>query len=205
MTRLAVELAAAYGIGSIPFAYLIPRIFLRVDIREHGSGNPGATNVYRTMGPAAGLTVGALDFMKGYLGVAMVRAWDPELESWGTVAAGLAAIAGHNWPVWLGFRGGKGVITSAGVFLYLAWLPVLGTLAVFAPVFWLSGYVSLASMSAAMALPVLVFFLRGTWNAAAIETAAIAVALVIIGRHWSNMRRLVAGNENRLRAPGRLP
>jgi len=202
---LVFGLLIPYALGSIPFGYLIPYALKRIDIREHGSGNMGAANVYRILGPWPGLAVGVMDLSKGWFGVALVCAMQPGLPAWGRIAAGLAAIAGHNWPVWLKFRGGKGMLTSAGVFLYLAWLPMLGAVAVFALTFTVTGYVSIGSLCSAVALPMLVLFLPGVWNEPVMQTAALAAGVMAFFRHRSNIRSLFTGTERRFHIFGRRP
>ncbi|MCX8008028.1 MAG: glycerol-3-phosphate acyltransferase, partial [Coriobacteriia bacterium] len=123
LARIAISSLSGFAFGSIPFAVLVSRIFFRTDIRRHGSGNPGATNVYRTFGPVAGTAVLALDAAKGACAVATARmllvAMAERPYDWGLVAASLAAIAGHSFSPFIGFRGGKGVATAAGAIAVL--------------------------------------------------------------------------------------
>ena len=198
--NITVIAVAAYLLGSLPFAWLAGKLIKGIDIREHGSGNSGATNVWRVMGPFPGLTVGILDMAKGWLAVAMVS-WILQDSTRTTlisveVMAGVLAVAGHSWPVWTGFRGGKGVLTAAGAFLYLAWLPVAGSLGVFALVFWLSRYVSLGSMIDAVSLPVFIVLIRGPWHRWQVLGISILIAAFILFRHIPNIRRLLRGEEH---------
>jgi glycerol-3-phosphate acyltransferase PlsY len=192
--------AAAYLLGSLPFAWLAGKFIRGIDIREHGSGNTGATNVWRVMGPFPGLTVGILDLAKGWLAVAMVS-WMLQDSTRTTlisveVLAGVLAVAGHSWPVWTGFRGGKGVLTAAGAFFYMAWLPMLCAIGVFMAVFLLTRYVSLGSMIAAISLPVFIVLVRGPWHRWQVLGISIFIAAFILYRHESNIRRLIRGEEH---------
>jgi len=180
----------------------VPFFMRRIDIREHGSGNVGATNVYRIMGPLPGVTVGAMDFGKGFGAVAAAIWLIPGQEGWVRVLAGLAAIAGHNWPVWLSFKGGKGVITSAGVFLCLAWLPLVAAVTAWLVAFELSGYVSLGSICSGITIAIAVFLFPGSWSDPWVRTAAVTAGTLIILRHRANIRKLLDGTEYRFASHG---
>ena len=183
----------AYLIGSIPFALLLARRFGEADLRRVGSGNLGAANVMRASGVAAGLLVAALDMTKGAASV-----WLAARGSAGAAlpaAAGLAAIIGHIYPVWLRFRGGKGVATACGVFAVLTPLALPPALAVFVAVVWMTKYISLGSVVATIALPPLAYALG---SPAPSVLAAFAAAVVIVFRHRSNVWRLRTGTERRL-------
>ena len=183
----------AYLIGSIPFALLLARRFGEADLRRVGSGNLGAANVMRASGVTAGLLVAALDMSKGAASV-----WLAARGSAGAAlpaAAGLAAIIGHIYPVWLRFRGGKGVATACGVFAVLTPLALPPALAVFVAVVWITKYISLGSVIATMALPPLAYALG---SPAPTVFAALAAAIVIVFRHRSNVWRLRTGTERRL-------
>ena len=183
----------AYLIGSIPFALLLSRRFGEADLRRVGSGNLGAANVMRASGVTAGLLVAALDMTKGAASV-----WLAARGSAGAVlpaAAGLAAIIGHIYPVWLRFRGGKGVATACGVFAVLTPLALPPALAVFVAVVWMTKYISLGSVVATIALPPLAYALG---SPAPSVLAAFAAAIVIVFRHRSNVWRLRTGTERRL-------
>jgi glycerol-3-phosphate acyltransferase PlsY len=195
MIRGALFLSGAYLLGSIPFAFLVPRYLGGVDVRRAGSGNVGATNVWRTTRLSLALLVLLLDAGKGALAVLAVRLLGA--PSGLQVVAGLCAIAGHMYPVWLGFQGGKGVATTGGVFAVLAPLATLGATAVFLAVAWASRYASVASMSAAVALPAGAWLLPGTREA---TLAASVAAVLVLWRHRDNMVRLRSGAEPRIGA-----
>ena len=183
----------AYLIGSIPFALLLARRFGEADLRRVGSGNLGAANVMRASGVTAGLLVAALDMTKGAASV-----WLAARGSGGAAlpaAAGFAAIIGHIYPLWLWFRGGKGVATACGVFAVLTPLALPPALAVFVAVVWLTKYISLGSVVATMALPPLAYALG---SPAPSVLTAVAAAIVIVFRHRSNVWRLRTGTERRL-------
>ncbi len=197
-------LLAAYLVGSIPFGLLAG--FTRgVDIRTMGSGNIGATNVLRCLGKPLGLTVFVLDFLKGLVPVAAAASThpaatgEPGTGSWMVAGVAVAAIFGHNFPVWLRFRGGKGVATSAGVLLgFLPWPLLLGVLA-WAGLFFTTRYVAVASIGSGVAIPVGVLIegaIHGQFNPAALAFALFA-ALMVIWRHRTNLQRLRAGTEHR--------
>lgn len=195
----------AHLIGSIPFGYLIVKLRGEGDIRETGSGGTGATNVTRRAGTAAGILTLALDALKGALAVALAR-WllAPDFGvNWWVAAAALAAVAGHVFPVWLGFRGGKGVATGLGVFICLAPLAALCVAPVFVAVVWATRYVSLGSIVSAALLPAFVWVLgaRGssTPQLAPLVMAAIVGAALIIFTHRANIGRLLRGTENKLK------
>ena len=184
---------AAYVIGSIPFALILSRRWGQADVRHVGSGNLGAANVIRASGVAAGVLVAALDMAKGAVSV-----WLAERVSSGAAlpaAAGLAAIVGHIYPVWLRFRGGKGVATACGVFSILTPPAIPPALAIFAAAVWLTKYVSLGSLLASIALPPLAYALG---SPAPAVLAAVGASAIIIFRHRSNVRRLRAKTEHRL-------
>lgn len=193
-----------YLLGSCPNGFLVSRA-RGVDIREHGSGNIGATNVLRVLGKKWGYLVFALDCLKGFLAVRLAFAfvsiggpWAAQREIIGIVA-GVACILGHTFPVWLRFRGGKGVATSAGVLLGLMPIAMLSVLAVWIVLFQLTRYVSLASIGAAVALPIFVFlFLQiKLLTGVSLLPFSILIAGVVIWRHRSNIQRLLQGKENR--------
>lgn len=177
---------AAYMIGSIPFGYLIVRMSGAGDVRETGSGGTGATNVSRRSGKAAGILTLILDAAKGAI-VVVIATWLS--DGWLVGAAAIAVIVGHIFPVWLGFRGGKGVATAVGVFLVLAPFALLCAGIVFVAVVGLTRYVSLASLCAAASIPLVL------WLQKAPLTAALVVALLIIFAHRGNISRLVNGTE----------
>lgn len=189
----------SYLLGSIPFGYLLYRLQHGGDIRTTGSGNIGATNVLRTSGIAAGLVTFVLDAAKGYLAVwlsATLTGNSPE----GTSLAAVAVILGHIFPVFLKFRGGKGVATSFGAFLAIAPSAVLVALVIFLIVVSVWHYVSLASMMASAAFPLAMLAIGGPSPYAVV--AGFLGAALIITRHRSNIQRLLHGTENRLHVKG---
>ena len=188
----AAVVLAAYLLGSIPFALILARRW-GSDLRAVGSGNLGATNVMRASGVRAGMLVAILDMGKGAASV-----WLAARISDGAplpAAAGLAAIIGHIYPVWLRFRGGKGVATACGVFSILTPLAVPPALAIFAAAVWLTKYISLGSVLASMALPPIAYALG---SPAPAVIAAAAAAAFIVFRHRSNLVRLFTGTERRV-------
>ena len=204
MLTLAVVLIGSYLLGSIPFGYLAGRI-ARIDIRNCGSGNVGATNVIRALGKGYGYPVFALDFLKGFCAVKIsimiaTRAqseWTSP-EMFGIVAA-ISSVLGHSFPVWLGFKGGKGVATSAGALFALAPIATLVGVAIWILTFWLTRYVSVASIAAAAALPLII--LVSTWlsrtTGRLLFYSSVCLAAVVIWRHRSNLSRLMRGTEPR--------
>lgn len=197
MAALTV-IAAAYLLGSIPFAYLAGRMG-GVDIRTVGSGNVGASNVYRAVGPAAGVGVLLADIAKGVAAVYVARRWGGAGE-WTPVLAGMAAIAGHTFTLFLRFRGGKGVATAAGVLFLLVPKAMTICLALFLLCVAAGRMISLGSIVAAAALPLVILFGRrwtGDEAGAPILSFAAAVATLVIWRHRSNIGRIAAGTESR--------
>jgi glycerol-3-phosphate acyltransferase PlsY len=197
--------AAAYLLGSIPIGYLLVRFFRQQDIRSVGSGNIGATNVLRYGGKSLGAITFLLDVLKGsgsvFLGTLMAAHLAPALPTRDAQAlAALFAVLGHIFPVWLGFHGGKGVATGFGVFLVSAPYAALAAIAVFAVVFLLTRYVSLASILSAAAFPFFALFLVNGPRPPFFIAVLFAVALLIIVKHHQNIRRLIAGTESRIGA-----
>jgi glycerol-3-phosphate acyltransferase PlsY len=197
--------SAAYLLGSIPVGYLLVRFFRRQDIRTVGSGNIGATNVLRSGGKGLGAATFLLDVLKGaaavMLGALAAAPFLPTIPPRDVEAlAALFAVLGHMFPVWLRFRGGKGVATGFGVFLVAAPLAALAAITFFAVIFALTRYVSLASILGAASFPIFAWFMvQGPRPAFFIAVQAI-VALLIIVKHHPNIRRLLAGNEHRFGA-----
>lgn len=185
--------AVGYLLGSIPFAFLLSRRWAGLDIRKAGSGNVGAANVLRTTGVGAAIAVMLLDVAKGAGSVLVAE----RLTTSGTgpAAAGLAAIVGHIYPVWLRFRGGKGVATACGVFSVLTPAALGPSAALFVGAVWLTRYVSLGSVLATVALGPVAYAMHAS---AAAVTCAGAAAAVIVFRHRSNLARLLNGTERRL-------
>ena len=213
----------SYLLGSIPFGYLLVRIFRGQDVRNTGSGNIGATNVARTGSKGLAIATLVLDALKGYFAVAFAF-WlaglhhftasnlqpslydsSPQMIDGRTIfllaaVAAFCAILGHMFPVWLGFRGGKGVATAAGAFVALAPKCLLLSLLLFAIVFALTRYVSLGSIVAAASFPWFVLWLNpAERNTAPILLVITASSALVIARHKDNIRRLLTGTENRFR------
>ena len=190
----------AYFLGSIPFGYIIGK-FNGIDIRTVGSKNIGATNVTRCVGKKAGKLCFALDFLKGMLPVLIAQLF--KMPEYCVLAALVASILGHVFPIYLKFKGGKGVSTAAGAVMALAPLPLLTALVVWVVVFTVSRYVSLASITAAAVLPVVawIFTVAGVGSASARSLPALilltAIAVLAIMRHRSNIQRLLDGTESR--------
>lgn len=187
-------LAVAYFVGSIPFAFLFVKAVGRGDVRQVGSGNVGATNALRAAGWKVALPIAILDIAKGVAAVLLMRQVTANPD-W-VAAAGLAAIVGHCFPVWLRFSGGKGVATGAGVFFTLAWLPMLVVAGVWIAMLLVFRIVSLASVATAAAFPVALFFISRPPGP--VVLCAVLAALVIIWRHRWNLARLARGEEPRL-------
>lgn len=195
MTLLAIPFAA-YFLGSIPFGLILTRVFRGGDVREVGSGNIGATNVVRAAGLPAGLFTLLLDAAKGAGAVLLAEKLSNDSATWMMIAA-IAALVGHCFPLWLKFSGGKGVATAAGAFLVLSPPACLAAVIVFllVVIFW--RYVSLGSISAAAAMPLLIYFLWAPRHAPslAVTMGTFAAALLIVYKHRGNLRRLMAGGE----------
>lgn len=195
---------AAYLIGAVPFGYLFVKLKTGQDVRTMGSGNIGATNVARVLGTAWFVPVFALDFLKGFAPVFwgapwVARRWPcPICDSLPTALAvlfGLLAMLGHMFPVYLKFRGGKGVATAAGLLFAMNWMAALIGLGVWLLVFLPFRFISLASIAGALAVPIASHFTKGHW----MITAFFAFAgLLVIVRHRSNIQRLLAGTETRV-------
>jgi glycerol-3-phosphate acyltransferase PlsY len=194
MTGVSTVLLVGVGyfLGSMPWGYWVPRIVKGVDIRTLGSGNPGATNVWRSLGFKLGVTVAVLDIAKGFAAALLGRWLGDDLVG---VLAGVAAMVGHWRPLFLGFaKAGKTVATTGGVGLALAPLATLAAAAVWILVFFATRYASIASMAAAVSLPLFAVILGASWPVVAF-TAGAAIAIVVL--HRGNIARLARGTENR--------
>ena len=190
---MALVILLGYAIGSVPFALLLARRWGAPDLRTIGSGNLGAANVFRASGVTAGILVAALDIAKGALSVTLAQYVSGQEAA--PAAAGLAAIVGHIYPMWLRFRGGKGVATACGVFSVLTPAAMVPALALFAVTVWVTKYISLGSVLATLALPPSAYVTGSRGTAVA---AAFAAAALIVFRHRSNLTRLQLGRERRL-------
>ena len=194
--RLVLVIIIAYLIGSIPFGYLIVRATGRGDVRETGSGGTGATNVSRRAGKAAGVFTLVLDLLKGAIAIIIAKVMlNPDATDWWIAAAAIAVIVGHIFPVWLAFRGGKGVATGAGVFLALAPMSVLCAGVIFVLVVWWRKMVSLGSIAGAATIPVY-FLLAG--NSTPLLVASVVGAWLIVFAHRGNLARIWNGTEPRI-------
>lgn len=193
----AVGLLVAYLLGSIPAAYIAGRALRGIDLRQHGSGNLGATNVMRVMGAKVGTAVLLFDAAKGALPVLLLpRLLGVEGSTWWAIGYGIAAIVGHVRPIFLlGHGGGKGVATAAGVFGALAFFPLLFSAIAFIAVVLATGYVSLGSLMAALVFPLAVLIASGTITP--IFLAGVAMAAFVFWTHRANIGRLRRGEEHR--------
>lgn len=194
--RPALLIIAAYLLGSLPFGYAAGRL-ARVDLRATGSGNTGATNVYRSLGLWGAVPVILLDVLKGFLPAWLFPMWDGEAWPYLAIVYGIAAVAGHVWSVFLRLRGGKGVATAAGVMLALAPIAAAIAMLVWVGLVLITGFVSVASLIAAALVPVLAYF-----EDAPIETIvfSLGIASFVWWTHRSNLVRLVRGEELGFRA-----
>ncbi|MCE5251206.1 glycerol-3-phosphate 1-O-acyltransferase PlsY [bacterium] len=207
LTILLIVLS--YCIGSIPTSIIFGKVFRGIDVREHGSRNPGATNTFRVLGKRIGITVGLIDIFKGFFCVVFLTGFVPSDPSVSLevrrILAGLAAISGHVWTVFAGFKGGKGVGTAFGVFLGLSPVPSLIAVVVWVALTFGTGYVSVGSIAAAAVLPASVIILgivRGN-QSVLLSALSVIIGLLVIVRHRSNIVRLMKGEENRFGRRGK--
>jgi glycerol-3-phosphate acyltransferase PlsY len=189
---IALLLLAAYLIGAFPSSFVIGKLVRGIDLRQHGSGNLGATNAFRVLGWKAATPVFILDIFKGWLPTFIFPRIDNDPAWEWALAYGAASIIGHVFSVYVRFKGGKGVATSAGVFLALAPIAILITTIVWGGLLWLTGIVSIASSAAAAALPSAVFALD---QPRAVQILAVVLAAFVIFKHRSNIGRLMRGEE----------
>lgn len=197
---ILATIIAAYILGSIPTSYIMGRITKGIDIREFGSGNVGATNALRILGTKIGIFTLIIDIGKGFLAVAISKLIVEDPSDLILIFVGLSAIIGHIFTIFLKFKGGKGVATSAGVFIALLPLPVLIALIVFVITVWVSKFVSLGSILAAFTLftTELIINILNSFEQLEILIFTFMIALFIIIRHKANIQRLIAGNENKI-------
>lgn len=186
---------AGYLMGSIPFALILARRWGAADLRDLGSGNVGAANVLRVSGVTAAVLVALLDVAKGCASVMLAQR--VAISEVTTAATGLAAIVGHVYPVWIGFRGGKGVATACGVFAVLTPAALPPAVGLFLAAVWITRYISVGSVMASAALPSIAYWLRCPEPAV---LAAAGAAMLIVFRHRSNLARVRAGSERRIGA-----
>ena len=186
-------LAIGYLLGAIPSGYIAGRWLKGIDLRNCGSGSTGATNVLRNVGKGPALAVFLIDVGKGALAVLLAKSIG--LNDWIQVLAGLAALAGHIWPVWLGWNGGKAVATGFGMFLGLAWPVGLACFGLFMAMISIFRIVSLSSVVAAIGLPLLILLSGGS---SAYLVVSLVASLMVLWRHRSNIKRLIAGSEPKI-------
>jgi glycerol-3-phosphate acyltransferase PlsY len=194
-------LALAYLVGATPTSYLIGKAFHGIDLREHGSGNLGATNAFRILGAKWAVPVVIVDIAKGLVPTWLFAPLAGVGFGW-TLAFGASAIVGHMFSVWVGFKGGKGMATSAGVFLGLAPWAVLVSLILWVGLTFSTGYVSVGSIAAAVAMPVLVALTPHS-GGSSLPWFSVGLAVVVVWAHRANIRRLARGEENRFGRRGR--
>ena len=201
LLAISLLVLVSYLLGSIPVGYLLVRLFRNQDIRSVGSGNIGATNVMRSGGKGLGAATFALDVIKGAAAVALAALIAPQIPAFAPreieAIAAVVAVLGHMFPIWLRFRGGKGVATGFGVFLVAAPWAALSSIALFFIVLLFTRYVSLASILGAGSFPIFAYFLVHGDKPAFYIAAQIIVASFIILKHHANIRRLLTGTENR--------
>jgi acyl phosphate:glycerol-3-phosphate acyltransferase len=197
-------LTLAYLIGSIPTAVWVSKRIYGLDIREHGSGNAGATNTFRVLGKKAGIWVMIVDMLKGFVAVKLsylsVYGADSEQIVNLQVGLGLCAVVGHIFPIWAGFRGGKGIATLFGMILAIQYYVAFSLIGVFIAMLFLTNYVSLSSIAASVAFPVLILFIfKDKAPEISYKLFAIATACMVVLTHHKNISRLIAGNESKVK------
>lgn len=198
---LAILIILAYLIGSIPTAVWVSKKVYGIDIREHGSGNAGATNTFRILGKKAGSVVMAVDMLKGVIAVKLsllsAFSWHSEAIVNLQVFLGLAAVVGHIFPIWADFRGGKGIATLFGMILAIQPLAAVSLIGVFFLMLYLTRYVSLSSISASIAFPLLILVIFNEPEVS-YRVFAIATAILVVLTHYKNINRLIMGNESKV-------
>ncbi|MBA3829542.1 MAG: glycerol-3-phosphate 1-O-acyltransferase PlsY [Taibaiella sp.] len=198
---IAILIVLAYLIGSIPTAVLVSKKVYGIDIREHGSGNAGATNTFRILGSKAGSLVMLVDMLKGFVAVKLCLlspfAWNSEPFVNLQIFLGLAAVIGHIFPVWADFRGGKGIATLFGMILSIQPLVAISLVVVFILMLFFTRYVSLSSISASIAFPLLILFIFNEPELS-YRLFAIATAFLVVLTHYKNINRLINGNESKV-------
>jgi len=201
---LILAIAISYLIGSIPTAYIFGKLSKGLDIRQHGSGNVGATNVFRVLGKGPGSIVLALDIIKGILPIVLVSSLFGIVAVWQIILLGVAGVVGHNWTVFLNFKGGKGIATSLGVLIgltikFAVIRPVLiWTILIWLGCFLISGFVSLSSIVAATCLPIIMVL---TNQSLEIVFLGVVFCIFVVLRHRPNIKRLLNGEEPKVALP----
>ncbi|MBI5150173.1 MAG: glycerol-3-phosphate 1-O-acyltransferase PlsY [Candidatus Omnitrophica bacterium] len=202
--KFVLGLWASYFLGAAPTAYIFGKLYKGIDIRQHGSGNVGATNVFRVLGKGPGIIVLVLDILKGTLAVTVVADFFGLAQVFHRIILGLVVVSGHNWTVFLNFKGGKGIATSLGVLIGLtlkiaAIRPVLlGTVVIWLISFFASGFVSLSSIIASVFLPLIMVL---TGQTIELVVLGIVFCVFVVVRHRPNIRRLLRGQEPRVPLP----
>lgn len=200
---IALLIILAYLIGSIPTAVWVSNKIYGIDIREHGSGNAGATNTFRILGAKAGSAVMLGDMMKGFIAVKLSLLsgyqWNSEAITNLQVGLGLASVVGHIFPIWADFRGGKGIATLFGMILSIQPIVAVSLIGVFVLSLYLTRYVSLSSITASIAFPVLILFIFHEPEIS-YRIFAIATACLVVFTHHKNISRLLAGNESKVKS-----
>lgn len=192
MVQIILVLVLAYLLGSIPSGLIIGKVFYKTDIREHGSGNLGGTNTFRTLGVKAGLVVTLADILKGTLAASLPVLFNLDINP---LIAGVFAVVGHTYPIFAGFRGGKAVATSGGVVLFCAPLMFIAVLVVFFISLYITKYVSLSSMLAGVCGVIYALVL---WNIPLLIAVALLTSFVIY-RHWANIKRIINKTEPKIK------
>ena len=182
----------SYFLGSVPTGFLIAKRVMNIDIRQHGSGNPGAANVYRIVGKWAGISTFLIDACKGFIPVCLARHFCPQ-DYWVAIACGVIAILGHMWTIYLKFRGGKGVATSAGVFAALLPVPTALAFLSFVLCVWKWGRISIGSICACIVLPIASFFIGN--HPLGVNIMVTAIGALVIYKHIPNIKRLLEQKE----------
>lgn len=190
----AVAIILAYLMGSVSFSILIAQKVGKIDIRKHGSGNAGATNTLRVLGKGPGILVLLLDALKGVVAILLAK-YGFHGGDWTVALSGLAAVVGHNWPIFFAFRGGKGVATTIGVLLTLAPIPALISIGVTILVIAITRYVSVGSLVFMVLIPLLVYFREAPM---AYVVSTLLIGILGFARHWENIKRLCSGQERKM-------
>ncbi|MGI6567313.1 MAG: glycerol-3-phosphate 1-O-acyltransferase PlsY [Firmicutes bacterium] len=192
MFRSILVIIISYLVGSIPFGLIIGRLWAKIDVREYGSGNIGTSNVLRTVGPWAAITVFALDVAKGAAAVYLATLAGADYVR---ILAGVAAIVGHNWPIYLRFRGGKGIATSLGVVITLTPVVALMLLGLWIIIVGITRYISLASLAVAFLFPLFLIVFDAPWT---YVLAGVLISAFAFHRHRDNIKRLLGGTEHKI-------
>jgi glycerol-3-phosphate acyltransferase PlsY len=198
---IAILVILAYLVGSLPTAVLVSKKYFGIDIREHGSGNAGATNIFRILGSKAGAAVMLIDILKGFLAAKLALfshySWNIEAITNLQVFLGLASVVGHIFPIWADFKGGKGIATLFGMILSIQPLVAVSLIGVFVIMLFFTQYVSLSSISASIAFPLLILYIFKEPEVS-YRVFAIGTALLVVLTHYKNISRLINGNENKV-------